>query len=151
MEGEYKLKGMPKEERKKLMKKFWWGKVEDKKLAKFISSEAAKAFYVLAAIQLVIGWFINGPLALIDAVLFAGLAYLMVRFMSRVAAVILLVLSSLTIFTTFFNLALGGSGGTNLVLALLFFYMSIRATSATFAYQKMSKGGPTAPGAPIVK
>ncbi len=143
---------MSKEERKALMKKFWKGKITEKKLAKFIANEAAKGFYVLAAIQLVIGWFINGPLALIDAVLFAGLAFLMVKFMSRVAAVILVILSVISLITTTFNLVLGGSGGVNIALAVLFLWMGVRAAQATFAYQKMSQGSkPAEGGEPMVK
>ncbi|MCH8049144.1 hypothetical protein IH979_00290 [Patescibacteria group bacterium] len=129
-----------KAKRKEMMKKFWFAKIYSKEQALFVTKEAAKGFYVLAAIQAVVGWFVSGPLALVDAALFAFFAFLMARFQSRLAAVILLVLSFLALLSTILNIALNSGGGTNFILAALLLWLSIRAVQATFKYQSMVKG-----------
>ena len=117
-------------------KNAWYGKIETKEEALKVIKDASNGFYFLAALQVVLGYFIMGTEAIIDGVLFAVCAFLLRKFNSRVVAVILLLLSIGGLVVTAINKFGGGTGGQNLILAVIMIWTSIRAIQATFGLRK---------------
>ncbi len=116
-----------------------FSKIQDIDDAQKMTKDAAYGFYTLAALQGGIGFFI-APALLIDAAIIAILAFFLHKFKSRIAAILLFLLSSLMIFSTFQNkFGGGGEGGNNVILALIAFGIGVRAIEAAFKYQKYKK------------
>jgi len=97
--------------------------------------EYSSGFYVLAAIQGGIGFFI-APSMLIDAALFAVLATILRIWHSRVAAFLLMILTTIALVVTASNrfgtpIFGGEGGGNNIILALLAFWFAIKSIEAT--------------------
>lgn len=120
-------------------KNVWYGKIENKEEALKVIKLSSNSFYFLAVFQGVIGYFIMGIDAIINGVLFAVCAFLLQKFGSRVAAVILFLLSSGALFYTVISKFGGGTGGRNVILAVIVFWVSVRATQATFVLRKLKK------------
>lgn len=96
---------------------------------------ASFGFFIVAAIQGGVGVFLS-PDMLIDATLFAVLAGILLKWKSRIAAVLLLVLSVMAFIVTILNLkAIMAEGGTNIFLAAIVMWISVRAVEATFKLQ----------------
>ena len=115
---------------------------EEKKgmFAPFANREAAlkgvkdlsAAFYVIAGLQGLIGYF-AAPALIIDAVILAVLATALRLWNSRVAAILLLAMSSIMLITTVMSrMGVGDFGGTNVFLALIVFWAAIKSTEAAF-------------------
>lgn len=117
-------------------KNAWYGKIETKEEALKVIKDASNGFYFLAALQIVLGYFIMGTEAIIDGVLFAVCAFLLRKFNSRVVAVILLLLSVGGLVVTAINQFGGGTGGRNIILAVIMIWTSVRAIQATFGLKK---------------
>jgi hypothetical protein len=116
-----------------------FSKIRDMDDAQKMTKGSAYGFYTLAALQGGIGFFI-APALLIDAAIIALLAFFLQRFKSRIAAILLFLLSSAMVFSTFQNkFGGGGEGGNNVILALIAFGTGIRAIEATFKYYKCRK------------
>jgi hypothetical protein len=93
---------------------------------------AAKGFYFVAAIQIVVGFLVL-PSAILDGCLYAVFGFFLHKFQSRTAAVLLLLLSAAAMLITVANrLGISEMGGTNIFLAALVLVMSVRAVEATF-------------------
>ena len=120
-------------------KNTWFGKIETRDEAIKVIKDASNGFYFLAALQIVLGYFIMGALAIVDGVIFAVCAFLLRKFNSRVVAVILLLLSVAGLVVTGMNKFGGGSGGQNLFLAVIMIWVSIRAIQATFGLKKFQQ------------
>jgi hypothetical protein len=117
--------------------------VEDKKkgfFAPFASRDEAlkgvkefsTAFYVIAGIQGVVGYFF-APTLIYDAVILAVLATALILWKSRVAAILLLILSTIILGTTVMSrLGMEDLGGTNVFLALILFWAAIKSVEGTF-------------------
>lgn len=100
--------------------------------AERVAKECGNASFVLAAIQGGIGAFI-APSLLFDAAIYAVCGYFIRYKHSRIAAVILLLLSSVTLITTFMNrTGQNVGGGNNILLALVIAVAALRAVEATF-------------------
>lgn len=133
------------EEKKKYNKKILWGKIKSPEMALLVAKETAKGFYLLAALQAVIGLILSlynefGLGLIVDGVIFAVLAWLMQKFMSRLAAGVLLIISFLALFSTFLNLiGQNTGGGSNFVLAAIIFYLAVRSVQATWVYNSQEK------------
>jgi len=112
-------------------KKGMFSKIESREDALKVVKDTSIAFYWIAGITAVLT-FLVGLGTLIDAVLFAVLAFLLRWFTSRVAAVVLVVLAGGGLIMTGFNRFGGGEGGNNIIVALILFWASIRAVEATF-------------------
>lgn len=113
-----------------------FSKIRDFDDAQKMTKDAAYGFYVLAALQGGIGFFL-APSMLIDAAIIALLAFFLHKFKSRIAATLLFLLSLLIIFSTFQNkMGGGGEGGNNVILALIALGMGIRAVEAAYKYHK---------------
>lgn len=117
----------------------WFGKIETREESLKIIKDSSNGFIFLAALQIVIGYFLSGLPAIIDGVIFAVLALLLRRFKSILVAVLLLLLSVGGIVVTAINRFGGGTGGRNIILALIMIWVSIRAVQATIKFHKLKK------------
>ncbi len=117
---------------KKKKKKGMFAKIESREDALKTIKDCAMGFFVVAAIQTGLGYFIATSL-IIDGVLYAVLAGIMFKWNSRVAAVFLLVLCGFAAYITLLNrLGIASEGGTNIVLMLIILWAAIRSVEATF-------------------
>lgn len=114
-----------------------FGNIVTKEDALGVIRETSKGFYFFAALQGILGFMLIGMAALVDAALYAGLAFLLAKFRSRVAAVLLLLMSGVSLFTTLDTRINGGVGGQNLILAVVVIWISIRAVQATFTFHRI--------------
>lgn len=79
---------------------------------------------------------------IIDASLGIGFALFVLRLHSRVAAVLLLTLSIVSVLATGYNRFFSGEGGANLFMALLIAWASVRLVSATFRLHSSHTSSP---------
>ena len=87
---------------------------------------------VWGVIEGVIGFFLI-PDMLYDAALYIVLGLILLLTKSRIAAVLLMILSGFSVFVTFTNmLGFTASGGGNVVVAMFIFFGAIKAVDATF-------------------
>jgi hypothetical protein len=87
---------------------------------------------VIGVIQGLIGFFLF-PTVLIDAALYVVLGLVLMFVKSRIAAVLLLLLSGMSVVITIMNrLGITADGGTNIFLAIIIFWTAIKAMEATF-------------------
>ena len=94
--------------------------------------EFSAAFFVIAGIQGVVGYFL-APTLIYDAVILAVLATALLLWKSRVAAVLLLVMSTIILVTTVMSrLGIADMGGSNIFLALMVFWAGTKSVEATF-------------------
>ena len=94
--------------------------------------DASRAFFVLAAMQAVIGALMF-PGAIIDAIIVTILAGALAKWRSRTAAVLLLVVAGLQGVVTVLNkLGVAKQGGSNIILAAIMIVAAVRAVEATF-------------------
>lgn len=128
--------------------KFWMGTIDNPGEAVKVIKDVSKGFYALAGIQVAVGVFLGvlgerqAPrLVILDAMAYAGLAFALSRFRSRTVAVILLLLSCAAVGTTVWNQLGYGSGGNNIVLSLIAFWIAIRGVQATFKLRRLSASG----------
>lgn len=117
-------------------KKGW--KIRSKNDASRVAKEASTLFFVVAAIQAVIGAFLM-PSMIFDAVLISILATILRRWKSRIAAIFLFLMSVGVVIVTLDNIvskAQGAEaqGGGNIILALAVFWASIKSMEAAFKF-----------------
>jgi hypothetical protein len=94
--------------------------------------DCSMVFFVIAALQAVLGFFI-APTIIIDAILFAVLAGILLKWRSRISAVLLLLLGCGALVMTVLNIfGITAMGGTNIILATIIVWAAIRAVEATF-------------------
>ena len=124
-------------EQKPKKKNQWFGKIESREDALKVIKDSSNGFYVIAAIQAGIGVFL-APSMILDGVIYAVLGFLLRKFNSRVVAVLLLLFSALSVFATASNqFGRGGTGGSNIVLAVIILWAAVRAVQATFKLPKL--------------
>lgn len=99
--------------------------------ARHVVHEMTSGYFVIAAIQGLIGFFLMPALA-IDAALLAGLAFWARKTGSRIPGVLLFALSSLVLLSTAMAKLGMGPGGRNLILAIMMFGAGYRLMLATF-------------------
>src|SRR4051794_12438190 len=94
-------------------------------------------FYFVGGLQILV-WFFIGQLLIVDGVLNIGLAYLARRFRSRAAAVVLLILTLLSVVGAFYMVgSTGRMPGVVFPLVIIFRVLaSARIVSATFKLRK---------------
>ena len=98
------------------------------------TKDSANGFLFIAAIQGGVGVFLD-PLVLVDAAILAFFAAILRTCHSRVAAILLFLISfSLVVITTLHKLGVpqGGGGGSNIALAFIALWAAKRAVQATF-------------------
>ena len=106
--------------------------IGDREAAVAMAKDCGNAFFLIAAIQGVVGALVM-PSVLADAVVYALCGYF-VRFKhSRVAAVLGLLLSAFVLWVTLSNwFGQSQSGGSNIILAVVITIAAVRAVEATF-------------------
>jgi hypothetical protein len=94
--------------------------------------EASIAFFCVAALQAVVGATLASAM-LTDAVIIAVLAGILMKWRSRIAAVLLLLVSGAGLVVTVLNrLGTMAEGGKNIFLAVIMLIVAVRAVEATF-------------------
>jgi len=123
-------------------KNSWYGKIETEDEALKVIKDASYGFFFLAVLQGVIG-IVLGMDIWLDAILYLIFAAILLKFKSRIVAVLLLLLTGAALFFTFLNRIgpdpSGKSGGTNIFLALIMFWAAVRAIQATFKLRKIKQ------------
>lgn len=108
----------------------FWGEIKTKEEALKIIKVSSIIFYLVSIYQFVLGYLIIGAVAAIgDSIIFAILAFLLRKFNSKVAAIILF-LDSLVILLT---------SRIEAVFPLFIVWFGIWAIRATFAVDKFNK------------
>ena len=121
------------EEKKKKVRLF--AKIESRDDALKVVKDTSIGFFFIAALQAGIGIFI-APNLIIDAVLYAILAGVLLKWKSGLAAVSLLLLAGGALAMTFLNMiGVIAVGGNNVFLGLIIFWTAIKAVEATFKLQ----------------
>ena len=104
--------------------------------------DCSYGFYFVAGLGFALGLLIEQmqPLVL-DAIIIAILGVILHKFKSRVAAILLFLLTLLQAASTFYNTIHpeDATGGTNIFLAIIMVYCGIRSVQATFKYHKLIK------------
>lgn len=109
-----------------------FAKIESYADALKVIKDSASAFIWVGALEAIVGLFLL-PELLFDAFLYFFLGLVLIYVRSRIAAVLLLLLSGAAVVVTFLNqLGIMDEGGTNIFLALIVFWAAIRAVEATF-------------------
>jgi hypothetical protein len=109
-----------------------FAKIESREDAQKMVRDAAYAFYFTAALQGVIGYFILKSM-IADGVLYAVLAFSLHKSSSRIAAVLLFLLTLISFVVTIMNkIGATNQGGGNIFLASIVLIISVRAIEATF-------------------
>ena len=94
--------------------------------------EASIAFFCLAALQALLGMAI-APALITDAVIIGVLAGILMKWRSRIAAVLLLLVSGGEFAMTVLNrLGVTAEGGKNIILGVIMVVVAVRAVEATF-------------------
>ena len=94
--------------------------------------DSSMGLFFVAALQAGLGLF-AAPSMLIDGILYAVLAAILLKWKSRVAAILLLLLGGAALVMTALNMAgVTNEGGRNITLAVIIFWVAIRAVEATF-------------------
>jgi hypothetical protein len=123
-------------------KNAWYGKIETEQEALKVIKDASYGFFFIAILQGVIGLAL-GMNVLLDAILYLIFAGILLKFKSRVAAILLLLLSAGALVVTFVNKLNpnpeGRTGGTNIVLAVIMLWAAVRAIQATFKFHKLKQ------------
>jgi len=91
----------------------------------------ALGFYLLAGVLVILALSYQSAVW-IDALVYAGLVYLLTRFNSRAVALALLIISAALFYLTFTNAMITPVQGRNAVVAFFMLIASIRAVEATF-------------------
>jgi cobalamin synthase len=113
-----------------------FSKIETREEALKTIKDTTIGFYFIAILHIVLGYFVGLPV-MIDGVLYAVLGFLLQKFNSRIVAVLLLIVSGIALITTVINRFGGGTGGRNILLAIIVLWASIRAVQATFKLQSL--------------
>lgn len=126
----------------------WFEKITTRDIALLAIRDASRAFFVVAALQFFAA-FVLGLTLLFDAAVLAVGGVVLLKYNSRVAAVILLLLTTAQTIMTVANLmGLGNAGGGNVVLAVIVLWAAVRATEAAFKLNgRFARQAPTNPSA----
>ena len=111
------------------------GKIETAEQAEKIIKDVGNAFYVVAGLQLLIAFFLSAY-AILDAVFFAILGFLLKKTKHVAVAALLAVLSLVSVAVTLNNQINDVEGGRNIYLAILLAWVSVRAVQATLKLRK---------------
>ena len=109
----------------------WFSKIESRERALKIIKDTSMGFFFIAALQALLSLLV-GFTGLIDAAIFAVGGFLLRRFNSRAAAVVLLLLATIGVGGIFASKAgVNLGGGNNAFLVLIILWAAIRAVEAT--------------------
>lgn len=129
----------------------WFAAITSREEALKTINETATGFFALAAIQTALGLFLMsnnsnvGADALIDVPIYIVLAAWLKWGRSRIAAVLLLVVASISAVTTILGMLKIMDGGRNIWLAVIVLWAAIKAVEATFRLRGRFKDATVAP------
>jgi hypothetical protein len=113
-----------------------FSKIETREEALKVVRDCSGGFFVIAAIQGLIGAFLI-PSMIIDAVLLGTFAFILRMWQWRFAAIVLLLMALLILVTTVTNrLGITAQGGGNIFVAALLVLIGVRSVQATFILVK---------------
>jgi hypothetical protein len=122
-----------------------FAKIESRDDALNTVREASNGFFGLAALQAAIGFFLF-PAMITDAVILVILALGLRLWRSRIAAVLLLLMTGFGAVMTVLNkIGVTHQGGTNIFLAFIMLVVAVRAVEATFKLYGIYRDEPTPP------
>jgi|GEM_PF-1490434 hypothetical protein len=127
------------------MKEYWFSKIKSKELVVKLIKDGSIVFCIIAGISIVWTYFFPSQYIeetfarLAIGILYAVMAGILFKWKSRVAAVLLLLLTSDALITTFSNRFGNGDGGRNVILAMLILWLAIRVVQATFKLHSKNK------------
>jgi hypothetical protein len=122
-----------------------FAKIESRDDALKTVREASTGFFGLAALQGLIGFFLF-PALITDAVMLSVLAFGLRLWRSRVAAVLLLLMTGFGAVVTVLNrIGVTRQGGNNIFLAFIMLVVAVRAVEATFKLHGMYRDEPVQP------
>jgi hypothetical protein len=125
-----------KEHEKEREKRKLFAKIESREEALKNIKAAARFFWIVAGIQAVAAFFLD-PLGLPEAGIVAVLAGVLFWQSSRVAAILLMLISTTWTIGTCLNLlGISNAGGRNIFLAIVAFMLSLRAVQVTFKFHQ---------------
>lgn len=125
--------------KKKDFKKIWVDKIETEENATMVVKDVSYGLFFVAGLLVIVAFLLKTA-GIIDGLLFAILAFLLLRFKSRIAAISLLLLSIASVIVTFMNkISSTNRGGTNIFLAVVILWSSIRAIQATLVLAKVKR------------
>ena len=113
-------------------KRGWFSKIETREDALKVVRDTSSGFFVLAAIQGLLGY-VFAPVALIDVAVLLVLGVILRKWHSRVAAVLLLLFPIPSAALTVLNgLGLMEQGGISMTMVAIMLLVAVRAVEATF-------------------
>jgi len=119
----------------KAKKQILFSKIENRSDAERMTQACAYGFFTIAILQGAFGLLfpITNKALILDAIVWLILGLLILKIKSRIAATIALLMSLISLFVTFQNKITPdqGMGGSNIILAIIIFLVSIRALEAT--------------------
>ena len=127
------------EEKKK--KNFWGKEIKTEEDAIKTIKDVSNGVFLVAALQIVIGFFFL-PAAVLDGLVLGVLAFLLRKFKNRAVAIILFLFSILALVVTGINNFGGGTGGKNIILTIILIIISIQAIRATFKLKELKTLNP---------
>ena len=130
---------MEKERKKQLDFQFW--KVENREEALYVIKQCSYVFLFVAGLNVaglnILLGFLISTAAIIDGVIYLVLGLLLLFLRSRVASILLFLISGAGIVVTFLNKIGVIYGGSNISLAIIVFYSAIASVYTTFKYHKL--------------
>ena len=114
-----------------------WSRIKDRDGAERVVQESRLAYYILAVVLLAIAIFWQNNVW-IDALIYAALAFLLSRFQSRIAAVLLLLMALTVFIGTMMNQPAFVVQGRNALVGLFMVWTSARTVEATFKLHRSS-------------
>ena len=119
-----------------------FSKIESRADAEKTVRDGAMAFFFVAGLQGLLGVFL-APSMLFDAAILATLGVILKKWHSRVAAVLLLVVTGAQFGITLLNRVGATSlGGKNVILAVIMLIVAVRVVEATFKLHGSLRGTP---------
>lgn len=116
-----------------------FGPIDTEESATKLIKDAVIFYYFMAVLQGAVGYYLFGLLGLSDGILFLVLAFFLQKTHRPWPALMLLIFGGFQVVTTFEAKALGTLGGTNIYLALLSLWISVRAAQATYQLKKFKE------------
>jgi hypothetical protein len=127
------------EGKKQKLVRVWLKKIDSEEAALEVIRETSYGFFIVSGLLIVVSLLMK-TLGIVDGVLYASFGALLLKFKSRVAAVMLLMLSFISVIVTVLNrFSAERSGGTNMLLAVMVCWAGVRAVQAAFALEKLRK------------
>jgi hypothetical protein len=124
---------MDKDRLRKVSLQFWL--IKNKEEAAHTIKQACYGFFLYAAFLIIVALFTD-IFIMSDGIVFLVLAGLLFHFKSRVAAVLLLLLSTAQLIATILSYFGVLAMGSNILVAIVVFYIALSSTYAAFKYHK---------------